>query len=183
MEIKKDYNLEGRDLFSAPEAQTFEYGDYSYKIMPMTMMQRRKWSKIVKDKERFTLKYMADNEYGNLYKELQNLFEVDYKNELDPVKRFEQWCKSFDTQSEDIKKRYFEMDAQLAECREYAFGEIDLNQIFDMIEQVVTVDRDDYSGMCRSYLQYHCTYEEIVFICDKIEEVSTLSPLEVLGLK
>ena len=183
MDIKKVDELKGRDLFSAPEVEVFGYGDYCYKIMPMTMMQRRKWAKIVKEKESLTLKYMAEKEYGNLYQELQSLISVDYKGEIDTDKRFELWCEEFDKQDISIKERYFEMDQQLAECREYAFSEIDFINVFDIINEVVTVDRDGYSGMSNEYLQYHCTYEEFVFICSKIEDVSTLSPLEVLGLK
>ncbi len=172
--LKDKPNSEGeRFLLSAPEPQEFGYGEYKYSVKPLNMTQRRVWSKLSQERYSLEAKWWKEQEIDNPYIEagmvLDSVDEGVLIKDMDEEKQLE----------------YLVCLENIDRGRIHAFGEIDIQKIFDLIVANITVvDRDGYTGNINSeYLQYQCTWEEIVFLSSKIDEVSTLSPAEVLGLK
>ena len=85
----------------------------------------------------------------------------------------------------DDKEKYEELSTIIEKGKEYSYSRINIDSLCTLITEVVeVVDRDGYSGKINnSYIDYWVTKEELEALCGWIDEVSTLTDREVLGLR
>ncbi len=174
-DLKEKPNLKGeRYLLSSPTAELFEYGDYKYSVMPMNMMQKRKWKQL--SIERYSLEKKWWNKVG---------IKSPYETASDVISNVDKDVLIKDLE-ESQQLEYLTSIENIDRGRTYAFEQMDLDEIFNIITQLVSVvGREDLKDdkINTDYLMYHCEWNEIVFLSQKIDDVSTLTPAEVLGLK
>ena len=177
-------NIDTRDSFSIPNPQTFEFGDYSYIIKPFHILQKKKWKSLIKQREELSMEYWANNDLGNIYAEIRKILTVNYGGELDVEKRNEIHEKAFDNMSDDNKVKFMALSAHLADSRAYAFENMNYPDLFELLQEVVSTDRDgEAKNLTKDYLFYSVTEEELAFICEKIDEVNSFTDIEALGLR
>ncbi len=181
--IKEVPKLRGRDLFSAPEAEVFEYNKTKYRVTPFGVFDLKKWNSIRDKKMALMYDFWQDNEWGNVAIDIAGIVELD-SVELDEEKRIKMWNDAFEKLSDEKKAEYYTLQIRYAESENHAFSEIDYTSFFKLACSVVEVEIDgEYKPVNNAYLQYNIEYSELCFISSKIDEVNSLTGLEVLGLR
>lgn len=185
--IKKTTDLSGeRILLSSPEPTLFQYNDYQYKITPLNMQQRIKWGAISKDRAIKEDEYFKSHGHSNIYHEQKELLNLTWDDKI-PTKEeiAKQYIEAVMALEGDNKEEYEKLSTIISKGQEYSYSSVDLSAIISILEQVVeVVDRDGYSGKINhSYIDYWVSKDELKSLCSWVDEVSTLTDNEVLGLE
>ena len=190
-EVKDKPSLEGgRSLFTVAEAEKFIEMGFIFLVKPLKMIARSKWTKLSgirysKEKEFWEKEGLGDT---NPYLKNATLVDVKYGGELDPEKMNVIWGKAVDEMAKDKEKleEYFKMNDVITRGRKYSFGEFSNENwysIFDIVaEHCSVVENGKELQLTRDAIENNLSYEQLVYLCGKIDEVSTLSISEVLGL-
>ncbi len=177
-------NIDKRDSFSLPTPQTFEFGEYSYTIKPFNILQKKRWNKLLKQRENLSMEYWTKNDLGNVYAEIRKILTVEYGGELDDAKRNDIHEAEFDRLSDEDKVRFMALSAHLADSRSYAFEEMAYEDMFNLFCECVSTNRDgEEKPLTSTYLMYSVPWEEMCFISEKVDDTNSLTAFEVLGLR
>ena len=190
-EVKEKPSLKGgRSLFTTPQAEKCEIDGLVFLVSPLKMIARSRWSglsrvRYAKEQEFWTLEDSANKD---LYTKRSKLVNVQYKGEIDPEKKNLIWSKAFDkmAENEESIREFLEISNTLENGRKYAFSEFTDDNwylVFDTLADHCKVIEDGKElQLTREVIENRISYEQLVFLCGKIDEVSTLSLAEVLGL-
>jgi hypothetical protein len=185
--IKGTTDMAGeRYLLSAPEPTLFEYKSYKYSVTPLNMRQKRKWVNLSKARDRYEKEYFKSKGEDNPYLKNAELLAIDYGDTIpNSTERATAYFEAVAKLDDDGKKEFTRLNNLFSEAKDYAFDNIDNNVLNSLICEVVTViDRDEYTGSINSeYIDNWISIDELSALCGWIDEVSTLTDLEVLGLR
>ena len=190
-EVKEKPSLGGgRSLFHTPTEEKYENDGIIYYITPLKMMARKRWANLSAKRYAGELTCWGKEEYKlNPYIRSAELVDVKYGGELDPVIRQDIWSKAIDIMAEDEAKliEFSEVQDLIKRGRFYAFSQFseeDWLEVYSLICKSVMVDDNGTKRkLTRDVIENAMTFEDLAFVCGKIDDVSNLNEAEALGLE
>jgi len=188
--LKEKPNLDGdRVSFKDLEPQDFSYGKYSYRVTPLGMRERIRWGRLS------TKRAKLENDYYLSAGEAVNPFiayaalVASKSKEGDSFKGEEdEWQELVARLDSDENREYERLVSVAREGQAVAlesFAETEWDELYNTIcSKVQIVAVDGVADINRSYLEFYLDdVNELLFIWRCIDNASTLSKAEVLGLK